>query len=83
MMIGHIIMKPVKRFTLGIGGLSRWLFFRFLNAAIKEKYPKDLEYYLDQRNKIIDKNGFTTAEKNGFVGMFFWILFIIFIGKFE
>ncbi len=82
-MIGHIIMEPVKRFTLGIGGLFRWLFFRFLNAAIEDRYPKNLEYYLDQKNEVVDKNGFTTAQKNGLIGMLIFIFIIIFIKKIE
>lgn len=82
-MIGHLIMEPIRRFTLGIGGLFRWCIFRFLNAAIEDKYPKDLEYYLDQKNEIVDKNGFTTAQKNFFAGLFLFISFILFIKKIE
>lgn len=82
-MIGHLLMEPIKRFTLGIGGLFRWCFFKFLNAAFEDKYSKDLEYYLDQKNESVDKNGFTTAQKNFLAGLFLFISFIFLIKKLE
>jgi hypothetical protein len=81
--IDHLIFKPLRKFTLGIGGLFRWIFFQLLNIAIEEKYPKSLEYYWDNDNEIIDRNGFNTAQKNLFAGFMLFICFIIFIGKLE
>ncbi|WP_289659805.1 hypothetical protein [Flavobacterium panacagri] len=82
-MLAHFIGDPIRKFTLGIGGLFRWCLFRFLNAAIEDKYPKNLDYYLDQRNEIVDKNGFTTAQKNFLAGIFLFIFFILLINKIE
>jgi len=70
-------------FFIGIGGLFRWSFFRLLNASIEEKYPKDLEYYMDQKNKTVDKNGFTTAQKNFLIGILLFISCIFLINKIE
>ncbi|MFD2942984.1 hypothetical protein [Flavobacterium notoginsengisoli] len=82
-MFAHIVGEPIRRFTLGIGGLFRWCLFRFLNAAIEDKYPKKLEYYLDQKNETVDKNGFNTAQKNFLAGIFLFICFIFLINKIE
>jgi len=54
-----------------------------LNASIEEKYPKDLEYYMDQKNKTVDKNGFTTAQKNFLIGILLFISCIFLINKIE
>lgn len=77
--MGHIL----QYFFLGFGGLFRWCFFQLLNMSIEEKYNKNLEYYLDQKNRNVDKNGFTTAQKNFLAGIFIFISFIFLIKKIE
>ena len=79
--LGHIIFEPIRRFTLGIGGLARWCFFQLLNVSIEEKYPTDLDYFLNNKNEAIDKNGFTTAHKNFFASFIIFISFLILIEK--
>ncbi len=69
--LGHIIFEPIRRFTLGIGGLARWCFFQLLNVSIEEKYPTDLDYFLNNKNEAIDKNGFTTAHKKLFCQFYY------------
>ncbi len=78
----HIILEPFRRFFLGIGGLCRWCFFQFLNIAIEEKYPSNIEYFMNNKSEVIDKNGFTVAHKNMFISFFIFILSIILIEKF-
>jgi hypothetical protein len=75
----HIVFDPIRRFVLGIGGLLRWSFFQFLNISFEKKYPKNLECYLDYKNEIIDKNGFTIAQKNLFAWFVLFICFLIII----
>lgn len=79
----HIISEPLKRFFLGIGGLFRWCFFQIFNASFEEKYPTNLQYYLDYNNVVMDKNGFTTAQKNFLAGIIIFISFIFLINNFE
>ncbi|PXY39376.1 hypothetical protein DMB65_17995 [Flavobacterium cheongpyeongense] len=81
--IDHIIFQPVRKFTLGMGGLFRWCFFQVLNVSIEKRYPTSLEYYWDNDSEKIDKNGFTTAQKNLFAGFMLFICFIILIEKTE
>ncbi|MRX69946.1 hypothetical protein SAMN06265349_101126 [Flavobacterium resistens] len=81
--MGHIFTHILQRFFFGIGGLIRWCFFQLLNASIEEKYPKDLDYYMDLKNQVLDKNGFTTANKNFFVSIFIFVSFILLIKKIE
>lgn len=81
--MGHLLQHVFGAFFLGIGGLFRWGFFQLLNAAIEEKYPKDIEYYMDQKNPMVDKNGFTIAQKNFLMGIILFISFIFLIKKIE
>ncbi|MHC0441859.1 hypothetical protein [Flavobacterium sp. 3-210] len=81
--IEHLIYKPLRKFTLGMGGLLRWSFFQLLNISIEEKHPKSLDYYWDHDNEIPDKNGLNTAQKNLFAGFLLFICFIILIDKIE
>ena len=74
-LIHHIIFEPIRNFFLGIGGLTRWLLFQFLNILIEKKYPTDVNYYINNKSISIDKNGFDTAQKNMFVA--FIILFCL------
>ncbi|MTH16744.1 hypothetical protein [Flavobacterium sp. LC2016-01] len=80
--MGHLFQHVLGAFFLGIGGLFRWSFFQLLNVSIEEKYSKDLEYYLDQKNPNVDKNGFTVAQKNFLAGIIIFISFIFLINKF-
>ncbi|MEP6803057.1 MAG: hypothetical protein ABI892_00935 [Flavobacterium sp.] len=81
--INHLLFKPLRKFTLGMGGLFRWSFFQILNVSIEEKYPKSLDYYWDNEDDSIDKYGFNTSQKNLFAGFMLFICFIILIEKFE
>jgi len=38
-------------------------FFQLLNISIEKKYPTEIEYFLNNKNETIDKNGFTVAQK--------------------
>ncbi|SHL41062.1 hypothetical protein SAMN05444484_1011401 [Flavobacterium chilense] len=79
----HLIQHVLQSFFLGIGGLSRWCFFQLLNASLEDKYSKDLAYYWDNKNKSVDKNGFTTSQKNFLAGLILFITFIFLIKKIE
>jgi hypothetical protein len=81
--MGHLIQHILQAFFLGIGGLFRWCFFQLLNASFEEKYSKNLDYYWDYQNKTVDKNGFTTAQKNFLAGLILFISFIFLIKKLE
>lgn len=81
--MGHLLQHVLGSFFLGIGGLFRWSFFQLLNASFEEKYSKNLEYYMDQKNNTVDKNGFTTAQKNFLAGIIIFISFIFLIKKIE
>ncbi len=79
----HLFQHVLEAFFLGIGGLFRWSIFQLINVAVEEKYVKDLEYYLDQKDQTVDKNGFTTAQKNFLTGLIIFISFIFLINKIE
>lgn len=81
--IHHIIFEPIRRFFLGIGGIFRWLFFIVLNRVFDKDYNNNFEYYYNNKNEFIDKNGFTTSQKNMFVAFFLIILFVVVIEKIE
>lgn len=81
--MGHLLQHVLGSFFLGIGGLFRWSFFQLLNVSFEEKYSKNLEYYMDQKNSTVDKNGFTTAQKNFLAGIIIFISFIFLIKKIE
>lgn len=81
--MGHLLQHVLGSFFLGIGGLFRWSFFQLLNVSFEEKYSKNLEYYMDQKNNTVDKNGFTTAQKNFLAGIIIFISFIFLIKKIE
>lgn len=82
-MIGHLLFEPIRRFFIGIGGLSRWCFFQLLNIAIEEKYPKNVYYYTDNKSETVDRNGFTTAQKNMFVAFAIIFVTVVLIEKLE
>lgn len=82
-LIHHIIFEPVRRFFLGIGSLFRWSFFQLLNISIEKKYPTEIDYFLNNKNEAIDKNGFTVAQKNMFVAFVIFIFSLILIEKLE
>jgi hypothetical protein len=82
-MIGHLIFEPVRVFFIGLGGLTRWCFFQFLNVTIEEKYPKNVDYYTNNKSEKIDRNGFTTVQKNMFVAFALIICTLILIDKLE
>lgn len=79
----HILQHILEAFFLGIGGLFRWCFFQLLNASFEDKYSKDLEYYWDNKDNTVDKNGFTTAQKNFLAGIILFISFIFLIKRIE
>ena len=61
--------------------LFRWMFFQFLNALFEQKDTKQIEYYLNQKDKTLDKNGFNVAQKNLFIA--FMLYFMILIDRIE
>lgn len=79
----HLFIGTVQRFLLGIGGITRWFIFRAYNALYFEKFPKDLDYYIDYKSNLIDKNGFTIQNKNSFAGIIVIVLVILLLEKFE
>lgn len=78
-----VFFEIVQRFFLGIGGITRWLLFQAYNLLYIEKYPTDLDYYFDNKNNRIDRNGFTVQNKNFFSGMIVFILIILLIDRIE
>lgn len=80
-MIGHLLFEPIRRFFIEIGVLTRWCFFQFLNVAIEEKHRTDIDYYTNNKSEKIDRNGFTTAQKNMFVAFAIIICSLIIIEK--
>lgn len=74
--MGHLIQK----FFFGLGGLFRWLFFLFLNLVFSKNYDSNIEYYMLE-NKVIDKSGMDTNQKNFIVGILIFILIIIILNK--
>lgn len=81
--ISHIIFKPIINCFLGIGGIVRWFFFQFINIILDKEYSKDPEYYINTKDDIIDKNGFTVSHKNMFVSFILFIVFLLIIEKIE
>lgn len=79
----HLVQHVLQAFFLGIGGLFRFCFFQLLNVSFEDKYSKDLEYYWDNQNKTVDKNGFTTSQKNFLAGLIIFISFLFLIKKIE
>jgi hypothetical protein len=77
----HLFVGIIQRFFLGIGGLTRWLIFRAYNALYFEKFPKDLDYYINHKNDTLDKNGFSVQNKNFFVGIVLLILLLLLLEK--
>ena len=80
-LISHILFEPIKRFFLGIGGLTRWAFFSFLNRVFDKNYNSNIESYTNNKNEFIDKNGFTCGQKNMFVSFAILITFLIVVEK--
>ncbi len=78
-LITHILGGIFQRFFLGIGGLTRWLFFQIYNVLFESKFPTNLDYYIDNSNNQADKNGFTVANKNFFTALFIIIMILILI----
>ena len=81
--ISHFIFGIIQRFFLGIGGIGRWSIFQAYNALYIEKFPKNLDYYVDYKNNKIDKNGFSVQNKNFFSGLIIFILVLLLLEKFE
>lgn len=79
----HFFIGIIQRFFLGIGGITRWFIFQAYNALYFEKFPKDLDYYIDYKSNKIDKNGFSVQNKNFFSGIIVIVLIIILLEKFE
>jgi hypothetical protein len=79
----HFFFEIVQRFFLGIGGITRWMIFQAYNALYFEKFPKNLDYYIDNKSNKIDKNGFSVQNKNFFSGLIVIVFIIILLEKFE
>ena len=81
--IDYLIFEPIRIFFLGIRDLFRWSFFQLLNIAIEEKYPTSIKYFTNNKSENVDKNGFTTSNKNMFVAFIIIIGTLILIEKLE
>lgn len=75
-LILHFFIIIIQRFFLGIGGITRWIFFQLYNECFTEKYPADLDYYVDNENDKKDKNGLTVGNKNFFSGLIVFVIII-------
>lgn len=82
-LILHLIFTAIQRSFLGIGGIVRWFIFQIYNECFTEKFPRNIEYYIDNENNKIDKNGFSVQNKNFFSGIVVFVLIIILLDKFE
>lgn len=82
-LILHLFFGIVQRFFLGIGGITRWFVFQAYNALYFEKYPTDLDYYIDYKSNKTDKNGFSVQNKNFFSGIIVIVLVIVLLEKLE
>ena len=54
----HLFVGTIEHFFLGVGGITRWFVFQGYKALNFEKFPKNLDYYIDNKSDKIDKNGF-------------------------
>ena len=79
----HLFVGIIQRFFLGIGGITRWLLFQIYNECFTEKFPRNINYYIDNESNKKDKNGFSVQNKNFFLGLILTILIIIVLAKFE
>ncbi len=75
--ISHVLFRVVRNFFLGIGGIIRWFLGKTFNALYFDKFPKELDYYIDNNSTKIDKNGFTVANKNFFSMLIVFILLLL------
>ena len=81
--IVHLFVGIIQRFFLWIGGITRWLLFQIYNECFTEKFPRNIDYYIDNESNKKDKNGFSVQNKNFFSGLIVTILIIILLDKFE
>jgi hypothetical protein len=81
--IVHLFFGIIQRFFLWIGGIARWLLFQIYNECFTERFPRNIDYYIDNESNIKDKNGFSVQNKNFFSGLIVTILIIILLDKFE
>ena len=79
----HLFIGIIQRFLFGIGGISRWFIFQIYNESFTKTHPKNLDYYIDNKNNKKDKNGFTIQQKNFFIGTIVLILLLVLLEKFE
>ena len=81
--IVHLFVGIIQRFFLGIGGITRWLLFQIYNECFTEKFPRNIDYYIDNECNKKDKNGFSVQNKNFFSGLIVLVLILIVLDKFE
>lgn len=66
-----------QHILLGIGGTIRWFLCKLYNALYFEKFSENFDYYVDNKNNIKDKNGFTVANKNFFAVLILILIFLL------
>ncbi len=81
--IVHLFVGIIQRFFLGVGGITRWLLFQIYNECFSEKFPRNIDYYIDNESNKKDKNGFSAQNKNFFSGIIVTILIIILLDNLE
>lgn len=77
------IFKVIQKIFMNIGGNIRWIICQTYNALNSQKYPTNLNYYIDNENNKMDKNGLTVANKNFISVIFLIIIVIVLIEQFE
>jgi hypothetical protein len=80
-LIIHFVGGIIQRFFFGIGGIARCIIFQIYNECFSEKYPRNLDYYIDSEYNKKDKNGFTVGNKNFFSGLIVFVLVIVLLDK--
>ena len=76
-LIMHLLFNPLRKFFLGIGGIIKYFLFQIVNSLFDKNYPSNIEFYLENDNDNLDKNGFNVANKNLFTVFVFFIILII------
>ena len=77
----HLFVGIIQRFFLAVGGIMRWFFFQIYNECFTEKFPRNIDYYIDNESNKKDKNGFSVQNKNFFSGIIIFILIILLLEK--
>ena len=79
----HLFVGATQRLFLGVGGLMRWFIFQIYNECFTEKFPRNIDYYIDNESNKKDKNGFSVQNKNFFSGIIVFVLIILLLERME